>query len=71
VAVFSFIYTKINKARVRRLREAVHGYLNPRNQSRADELVGHLNRMLVGWQNYCVSRGHARWKEVVLGGISA
>jgi RNA-directed DNA polymerase len=41
-----------SKARVRRLREAVHGYLNPRNQSRADEVVGHLNRMLVGWQNY-------------------
>jgi len=41
-----------SKARVRRLREAVHGYLNPRNQSPAGEVVGHLNRMLVGWQNY-------------------
>jgi hypothetical protein len=41
-----------SKARARRLRVAVHSYLNPRNQSPAGEVVGHLNRMLVGWQNY-------------------
>ncbi len=41
-----------SKARVRRLREAVHSYLSPHNQSPVDEVIIHLNRLLVGWRNY-------------------
>jgi RNA-directed DNA polymerase len=41
-----------SKARVRRLRQAVHCYLSPQNHSPADEVIAHLNRLLVGWQNF-------------------
>ena len=41
-----------SKARVRRLRQAVHRYLTPHNQSPMDEVIAHLNRLLVGWQNF-------------------
>lgn len=41
-----------SKARVRRLRQAVHRYLGPHNQSPVDEVIAHLNRLLVGWQNF-------------------
>ena len=41
-----------SKARVRRLRQAVHRYLSPHNQSPVDEVIAHLNRLLVGWQNF-------------------
>jgi RNA-directed DNA polymerase len=41
-----------SKARVRRLRHAVHRYLSPHNQSPADEVIAHLNRLLVGWQHF-------------------
>ncbi len=41
-----------SKARVRRLRQAVYRYLSPHNQSPVDEMVAHLNRLLVGWGNF-------------------
>lgn len=41
-----------SKARVRRLREAVHSYLSPHNQSPVEEVIAHLNRLLVGWGNF-------------------
>ncbi len=41
-----------SRARVRRLRKTVHSYLSPHNQSPVDEVIAHLNRLLVGWQNY-------------------
>jgi RNA-directed DNA polymerase len=41
-----------SKARVQRLRQAVHGYLGPHNQRPVDEVVAHLNRLLVGWGNF-------------------
>jgi len=41
-----------SKARVRRLRQAVHRYLRPYNQSPVDEVIVHLNRLLVGWGNF-------------------
>jgi RNA-directed DNA polymerase len=41
-----------SKARVRRLRQVVHRYLSPHNQSPVDEVVAHLNRLLVGWGNF-------------------
>jgi RNA-directed DNA polymerase len=41
-----------SKARVRRLREQVHNYLRPGNQSPIDEVIAHLNRLLIGWSNY-------------------
>jgi RNA-directed DNA polymerase len=41
-----------SKARVRRLREHVHSYLCPGNQSPIDEVIVHLNRLLIGWSNY-------------------
>jgi RNA-directed DNA polymerase len=33
------------------------------------ELLRRLNRMLVGWANYCVSRGHARWDWRAVGSM--
>jgi len=41
-----------SKARVRRLRSEVYGYLSPCNHHPADEVITHLNRLLVGWQHY-------------------
>ncbi len=41
-----------SKARVRRLREQVHSYLRCGNQSPTDEVIAHLNRLLIGWSNY-------------------
>jgi RNA-directed DNA polymerase len=41
-----------SKARVRRLRQAVHRYLSPHNLSPEDEVIAHLNRLLVGWANF-------------------
>lgn len=41
-----------SRARVRRLRKAVHDYLSPHNQSPGDEVIAHLNRLLTGWANY-------------------
>ncbi len=35
------------------------------------QVISEVNPILAGWLNYCVSRGHARWKEVVSGGLSA
>jgi len=43
-------------------------------RSRSQSLFARLQRLneyLRGWTGYCVSRGHARWKEVVSGGLSA
>jgi RNA-directed DNA polymerase len=39
-------------ASVRRLQQDVHRYLSPHNQSPMDEVIAHLNRLLVGWQNF-------------------
>lgn len=41
-----------SKARVRRLREQVYSYLCPGNQSPIDEVIEHLNRLLIGWSHY-------------------
>jgi len=41
-----------SKARVRRPRQVVHHYLSPHNQSPVDEVVAHLNGLLVGWGNF-------------------
>ena len=41
-----------SKACVRRLREQVHSYLRCGNQSPIDEVIAHLNRLLIGWSNY-------------------
>jgi len=41
-----------SEARVRRLRQAVHSYLSPHNLSPVDEVIAHLNRLLVGWANF-------------------
>ena len=41
-----------SKARIRRLRQAVYKHLSPHNQSPVDEVVAHLNRLLVGWGNF-------------------
>jgi RNA-directed DNA polymerase len=41
-----------SKARVRRLHQAVYRYLSPHNQSPVEEVVAHLNRLLVGWGNF-------------------
>ena len=30
----------------------MHRYLSPHNQSPMDEVIAHLNRLLVGWRNY-------------------
>jgi hypothetical protein len=30
----------------------VHSYLGPHNQSPVDEVIAHLNRLLVGWGNF-------------------
>jgi len=54
------------------IRRRIKEILTPRYPGTAlAELVVRLNPVLRGWAAYCVSRGHARWKEVVLGGISA
>ena len=41
-----------SRVRVRRLRQEVHRYLSPHNQSPVDEVVAHLNRLLVARQNF-------------------
>ncbi len=41
-----------SKVRVRRLRKAVYRYLSPHNQSPVDEVIAHLNRLLMGWGNF-------------------
>jgi RNA-directed DNA polymerase len=62
-----YVYTKPSRKAVQAVKDKVKAktYRSTRHMA-LDELITSLNRLLAGWANYCVSRGHARsvWRAV-------
>jgi RNA-directed DNA polymerase len=57
-----YVYTKPSRKAIQAVKDKVKAktYRSTRHMA-PDELITSLNRLLAGWANYCVSRGHARW----------